>query len=120
MVEDWNDSVDARKILSAVNCDLQIVGCVRLNSLHPVSKTSSPKPHPLKLELSIIADHVLVLNTANKQRYKLRSLEIYISPFLQADQLNKLKTLRLCCHELNEAVHKANEKRPFIVVSGRQ
>ena len=119
VVEDRNDSVDTRKILSVINCDLQIVGCVRLRSPCPASKTSSHKPRPLKVELSTIADRVLVLNAANRQRYKFQPLEINVSPLLQADELNKLKKLRLRFQELNEAAHKANGKRPFVVVSNR-
>ena len=92
VVEDRNDSVYAHKILSAIDFDLQIDGCIRLGSPRPTSTTGSPKPHPFKVELSTTADRVLVLNTANRHRNKLRSLEINISPLLQADELNKLKS----------------------------
>ena len=92
VVEDRNDSVYAHKILSAIDFDLQIDGCIRLGSPRPTSTTGSPKPHPFKVELSTTADCVLVLNTANMHRNKLRSLEINISPLLQADELNKLKS----------------------------
>ena len=93
VVEDMNDSVDAHKIISAINCDLQIVSCIRLGSPRSASKTDSPKLRPLNDELSTTADHMLVLKAANRQRNKLRSLEINISSLLQTDELNKLKKL---------------------------
>ena len=79
----------------------------------------SPKIHPFKIKLSTTADRVLVLNEANRQRYKLRSLEINTTSLLQADELNKLKKFRLHCQELNKAAHRATEKRPFFTVSSR-
>ena len=73
VIEDRNDRVDAHKIPSAIICDFQIVGCIRLGSPRPASKTGSLKPHPLKVELSTPADRVLVVSAANRLRYKLRS-----------------------------------------------
>ena len=100
---------------------LDFLGCrcdfTRSSRIGRSSHQSDARARPLKLELRTASDASNILSRAKHLRHDTYYGGVYINKWLSNEEMKDIKSLHRQCDELNK--NNMNDKRKFIVVSGR-
>lgn len=107
---DWDDVTD---IFSLISC------CAKPHKMHRFGRADRYGARPLKIEFYSPSDSREVLACARQLRDNDATYHLRLSPWLNQQQMSKIKDLRSKCTELNNtAAASGDNSRPYVVISG--
>ena len=113
--EHENDVINVQDLFDYLECNVRVIKVTRLGRVK-----SSKKPRLLRVELATEFDRDILLRAAKYLKDDSSTPHIYITQWLQPEELTKLKSVQDRCHELNRQSHSAKgSKRKYVVISGK-
>jgi hypothetical protein len=107
---DWDDITD---IFSLISCN------AKPRRMHRFGRADRYGARPLKIELCTLPDSKEVLACARRLRENDATYHLRLSPWLNQQQMSKVKNLRSKCTELNNAAAaNGDNSLPYVVMSG--
>jgi hypothetical protein len=107
---DWDDVTD---IFSLTSC------CAKPHKMHRFGRADRYGARPLKIEFYSPSDSREVLACARQLRDNDATYHLRLRPWLNQQQMSKIKDLRSKCTELNNtAAASGDNSRPYVVISG--
>ena len=110
-----NDANDVRKLFDYLEYSICVIKVTRIG---PVD-TSSRKPRVLKVELASSFDHDILVRAAKYLKDDLSTKYIYITQWVQPEELAKLKSVKSRCHALNQSSSVKDDKKKYVVINGK-
>jgi hypothetical protein len=108
LYENHRDWADVADILCLIACQARPVKITRFG------RTDGKRPRPLKMEMRSPVDSNELLSCARELRNDDSTQHLRLAPWLNEQEMNKVKTVRKRCKELNDA---AGVKH-YVVISG--
>ena len=114
--EHGRDIGDVNELCQYIDCQVNVISVVRIGR----PPTSTRRPPLLKVLLQSVADKNLFLQAAKFLKDDPSTSSIFIAPRLSPVELAKLrKTQDRCCQLNAKSPAMADDRKPFLVISGR-
>ena len=109
-----NDTNDVRELFDYLECNICVIKVTRIGRVD-----TSRKPRVLKVELASSFDRNILLRAAKYLKDDLSTKYVYITQWLQPEELAKLKSVKSRCHALNQSSSVKDGKRKYVVINGK-